>query len=231
MNKIQKPAADLMTDLIKEKGFLKQKIFYQTIQVFNDLKEILSDTCKSLQQKVNTPENKLYFQYQDKGDFEAVLSFAGDTLIFQMHTNVFNFDRSHHVWKQSYLREDESRSYCGVINIYNFLTDSFRYDRSNDLGYLIARIFVNKENHFFVEGKRQLGFLYNDFANSELTKETLQAIIESAIIYTADFDLLLPDYESVKQVSVLDINTAYENLQPVTAKRLGFRFQADNLDG
>ena len=44
------------------------------------------------------------------------------------------------------------RTYCGVINMYNFLSDSFKYNRENDLGYLIGRMFINKENTF-VEGK------------------------------------------------------------------------------
>ena len=43
---------------------------------------------------------------------------------------------------------------------------------SNDLGYLIGRIFINHENHFMVQGKRQLGFLYNDFINQLLIKTT-----------------------------------------------------------
>ena len=45
-----------------------------------------------------------------------------------------------------------------MINIYNFLSDSFVYDRERDLGYLVARVFLNKEGHFFVQGKKQLGF-------------------------------------------------------------------------
>jgi hypothetical protein len=42
--------------------------------------------------------------------------------------------------------------YFGVVNVYNFLSDSFRYNRERDLGYLVARIFLNKEGHFFVQG-------------------------------------------------------------------------------
>lgn len=230
MNAENKKTRQLILDTLKEKGYLKQHIFEQTFEIFEELKSILAETNKYFTRKLNSEDKKLYFQYKDKGDFEAVVSFAGDTLIFTMHTNVFNFERSHSIWKQSYVKEDESRSYCCVINVYNFLTDSFRYDRENDLGYLIARIFVNKDKHYFVEGKRQLGFLYNDFATAVINREALINIVDSTILYTIDFDLLMPDYDSVKQVSVSDINLAYETLQPVTAKRLGFKFQADNLD-
>ena len=102
--------------------------------------------------------------------------------------------------KQAYLSENENRGYCGIINIYNFLNDSFKYNRSNDLGYLVGRIFVNFENHFMVEGKRQLGFLYNDFINNVLDKDQLKSIIQSSIIYCLDFDLLVPNYDLIKEV-------------------------------
>ena len=66
-----------------------------------------------------------------------------------MHTNTFSFDKSHQIWNSSYVKEDEYKAYCGVINVYNFLSDSFKYNRANDLGYMIGRLFINKEKHFF----------------------------------------------------------------------------------
>ena len=45
------------------------------------------------------------------------------------------------------------RSFCGVINIYNFLSQTLlKYNRLNDAGFLIASVFINKDYHFFVEG-------------------------------------------------------------------------------
>lgn len=223
-------ARQLIIKILKEKAVLKQEIFSKTKDVFKLLKECLAEINKDLVTQVNTEGTKLYFNYQEKGDFEAIIAFAGDTLIFHMHTNVFNFDRSHGIWKTTYVKEDERRAYCGVINIYNFLTDSFRYNREQDLGYLIARIFVNHELHYFVEGKRQLGFLYNDFANAVIDKAALTKIVESAILYSLDFDLLTPSYDQVKQVSMMEIFANSEILQLKTGKRMGFRFQADNDD-
>ena len=92
------------------------------------------------------------------------LKFAGDVLIFMMHTNVFEFPRHHEIMRTSYIRDDKNRSYCGIINIYNFLADSFKYNRENDIGYLIGRVFINYENHYYIEGKKELGLIYNDFA-------------------------------------------------------------------
>ena len=39
-----------------------------------------------------------------------------------------------------------------------------------------------------VQGKRQLGFLYNDFVHSTVDKEKLKSIVQSAIIYSLDFE-------------------------------------------
>jgi hypothetical protein len=113
---------------------------------------------------ITTKDKRLAVTYQDKGRWLRDLKVAGRHVIFHMHTNVFKLDQSHSLWKTSYLEDDEMRGYFGVINVYNFLSDSFKYNRERDLGYLVARLFLNKEGHFFVQGKRQLGFLYNDLA-------------------------------------------------------------------
>ena len=115
-----------------------------------------------------------------------------------------------------------------MIYIYNFLADSFKYNRVNDVGYMIARIFVNIDSHYFVEGKRQLGFLYNDFPNKVIDRQAMKSIIESAIIYALDFDLFTPPFDEMQEVSVSQILEASENMRIKTGKRLGFRFQADS---
>jgi hypothetical protein len=144
-----------------------------------------------------------------------------------MHTNIFEFSRDHEVMKTSYIKEDKSRSYCGIIHIFNFLGDSFKYNRTNDIGYLIGRVFINRESHYFIEGKREIGLLFNHFQSSKLNLKAVNSIINSSILYTLNFDLLTPPYENMKEVTVLEMQTTLDNLQIRTGKRLGFRFQAD----
>jgi hypothetical protein len=79
-----------------------------------------------------------------------------------------------------------------------------------------------------VEGKRQLGFLYNDFIHSLIDEAAIKAILESAILYSINFDLFTPPFDAIKEVSVLDMQAASESMQIKTGKRLGFRFQADS---
>jgi hypothetical protein len=93
---------------------------------------------------------------------------------------------------------------------------------------MIARLYINKEMHFFVEGKRQMGFLYNDLPKSVLDNEKLRSVLESSILYCLDFDLYSPSFDDVKEISVQQIIESTIQQRIVTAKRLGFRFQADD---
>ena len=145
-----------------------------------------------------------------------------------MHTNVFEFPRDHEVMRTPYVKEEATRSYCGIINIYNFIADSFKYNRVNDIGYLIGRTFINKEGHYFIEGKRELGFLYNNFGKNKIDKKSTETIIKAAIKYTINFDLLTPHYDIAKFVTVNDIKSTLDSISVKTGKRLGYKFQADS---
>lgn len=219
---------DLILKVLKEKSSLKQDVFHKNIKVFEELKVVIKEVVADLKQDAQLIDKRIFVDYTEKGPHEVELKVAGDVLFFHMHTNVFEFDKSHSMWKTSYVRDNPSRSYCGMIYVYNFLADSLKYNRVTDVGYMIARIFTNHEMHYFVEGKRQLGFLYNDFPNKVIDKQALRNVIESAIIYALDFDLYTPPFDEMQEVSVSQILEASENMRIKTGKRLGFRFQADS---
>lgn len=219
---------DNLYEGIHRKASFKQQIYRLTLDSFRMFKSILNEMAEEYRSKFSGDKSQIPFEFRDKGDFEAELKFGGDILIFVMHTNVFEFSRDHEVMKTSYVREDPNRSYCGVIMIFNFLADSFKYNRENDLGYMIGRVFINKDSHYFIEGKREVGQLFNNFQSSVLNPESARNIIESAIRYTVNFDLLTPPFEAMKEITVGDIQTTLNNLKIVTGKRLGFRFQGDH---
>ncbi len=219
---------ELILKSLKEKSSLKQDVYANTVQAFGTLKTIAKQLVGNLSKETAAIDSRIVIEYKEKGEFEFELRIAGDLLIFAMHTNIFEFDKTHQVWRSSYVKDDHGRSFCGMINIYNFLNDSFKYNRINDLGYVIGRIFINKENHYFVEGKRQLGFLYNDFVHAIVDEKTITAILESTILYCLNFDLYTPPFDSIKEISVNDMQVASESMQIKTGKRLGFRFQADS---
>ncbi|MCW3084464.1 MAG: hypothetical protein JWP12_1830 [Bacteroidetes bacterium] len=219
---------ELILRTLKEKSSMKQDVYVNTLNAFKVMKTTAKSIAAELKKEMSAADKRVVIEFKEKGEFEFELRVAGDLLIFAMHTNVFDFDKSHQLWKSSYVKEDQARAFCGIINIYNFLNDSFTYNRVNDLGYVIGRVFINKENHYFAEGKRQLGFLYNDFIHSVIDEAAIKAIVESSILYCLNFDLFTPPFDAIKEVSVLDMQTASESMQIKTGKRLGFRFQADS---
>ncbi len=56
----------------------------------------------------------------------------------------------------------------------------------------------------------------------------MKSIIQSAILYCLDFDLLVPKYDIVKEVTVNQINQFSDDLKLKTGKRMGFVFQSNS---
>jgi hypothetical protein len=223
---------DLRDDILKtlkEKSVMKQKVYDNTLSALNLAKQTLFELSKDFNGQLLNVDNRVSLEYKDQGQFDAQLKIAGDLLIFSMHSNVFEFNRENSIWKIPYVQENKLNSYCGIISIYNFLSDSFKYLREEDLGYLVARIFINQENHFLVEGKRQFGFLYNNFGKDLITKEIIKQIIMNSIQYTLEFDLLVPPYDNVKIATVGQLNQKIVSARIQTGKRLGFSFNSDDV--
>lgn len=212
------------------KSHVKDKVFQNTSESFLILKKVLKQLEKDYISvlKGHVPDKNLP-QYQERGPFEMEFRIGDDLLLFSMHSNVFEFDNKHPVNQTPYVLEDPLRSYCGMIMIYNFLADSFKYGRVNDLGYLIARIFINREKHFFVEGKRQSGELVKDFAVDTISPGILREIVETAIEYAISFDLLVPPYEQVKIATVDQMQEKISFSRMTTGKRVGFTFRTDDV--
>jgi hypothetical protein len=227
---ISEKRLQLFSQLV-EKGTIKQKVFQQTKEAFLMFKDVLRELSEEYEKTNPDKEIDVPVEFSEKGEFEVQLKFAGDVLVFMMHSNVFEFPRDHIIHKTSYVKEDSTRSFCGVIHIFNFLRDSFKYRRVNDVGYLIGRIFVNKDQHFYIDGKKELRLLPNNFVDTQLDRDKVGTIIEQAMKYTINFDLLTPPYDDIKEVRAMEFLTALDSMQLKTGKRLGFKFQADLENG
>ncbi len=217
-------------ETLASKATLKAKVYNNTYAVFQELKRVAEEIVLETKTALNKKNKNIKVEYMDKGEFEAEIRMAGDLLFITMHTNVFEFPRTHDVMNTSYVQEDPSRSYCGVIHFYNFLNDSIKYNRINDSGYLIARMFINKDKHFFVEGKREVEFFYNFFSVGPVNKEKIKNLLHNTLLYCINFDLLTPPYELIKETTVQEVIDNNNFLRIKTGKRLGFRFQADNQE-
>jgi len=107
-----------------------------------------------------------------------------------------------------------------LIHVYNFLSDSFRMRRMNDVGTLMSRFFINGEGHHFAEG---VGPLNLSLTESEVRASDLQLWLYRLMVTAMDFDLQAAPFQAVQEVSVLALEGIREELRQRTGKRLGFR--------
>lgn len=215
---------------LRGKSNLKQEVYDNTKRSFELLNEVLSEFSEKCNADLPKDDSRVSVQYTHIGEFDAQLKVAGDLLVFNMHSNVHQFDRNHEIWKTKYAKDNVQAGYSGIITVYNFLSDSFKYNRMEDLGYLIARIFVNKNNHFFVQGKRQSGFGFSTLGTKTLDKGNMENIVQAAVQYCLDFDLLVPPYDNVKLAGVGQIHQTISDANLKTGKRIGYQFNSDDID-
>jgi hypothetical protein len=208
--------------LLSEKSVMKQDVYSNTIAVFNDLKTILKTRAEELSEEILKIDKRVNIFFKDISLQSMQLKVAGDILDFQMHSNVFEFEENHPMFKTGYIKTNNMNSYCGIISVYNFLADSYKYNRLNDLGYLVARIFVNREKKFFVETRTQIGYKYFTFSQKSIDNADLTDIVNELIIYAITFDLFTPPYDSVKQVTVMEMQEKSSSSALRTGKRLGY---------
>ena len=210
-------------DLLLDKAALKQDIAQDVKEVFAMFKKAIESEQNALKEQITDDRIRLF--HKEIGDFEQHAYVGSDVLIFHQHNNVFRMPDDNPLWGTRYFREDDSRGFFGVIYIYNFLAQSFLQNRSQDEGYLIARIFVNKEGHFMIEGKGQLGYLFRDVENMVLSEEAVKVIVQLAFVFAIEFDLLVPPYDFISTMTVAESQMISNNLQIQTGKRLGFKMK------
>jgi hypothetical protein len=211
-----------------QKSSVKQLVFRQTKQVFAELKEVVKKICFELSSEIYAEDPNVEVKFYDKSEFEFHLKFSGDTLVFMMHTNVFDFESNHFIHQSAFVKEDSLREYCGMIQMYNFLADSLKYNREGDMGYLVGRLFVNKDRHFFIEGRRPISFLFNDFSKNQISNESLAQVVAEAMKFCLNFDLMAPPLEAINLLTIEQKNYMSFSSGIPTAKRLGFRMEKDD---
>jgi hypothetical protein len=201
---------DLFT-IINEKGQLISTVYQNTLDSIRLIKKTVDEIVGDYLLANPAAKGSVPMTREHTGDHEVKLQFAEDILVFTMLTNIFEFSRYHEVMSTSYIKDDKSRSYC-----------------VNDVGYLIGRIFINKDTCYFIEGKREVGLLYNSFGQEKFDGQAARKVVESAIMYAINFDLLTPPFDSVKEISLAEMQSLTDSHMLKTGKRLGFKFQADS---
>ena len=213
---------DQILKLLKEKSVMKQDVFRNTISAFALVKECVREIANDLSHETETIDKRIIVSSTETNSYATQLRVAGYMLEFFMHTNVFEFEKSHAMFRTGYIKQSEYNSYCGIINVYNFLNDSFKFNRLNDLGYLVCRIFVNREMRFFIEAKGPIGIKYSTFSTEPFVHDQVKEIINDLIITAITFDLFTPPIEQIREVSVNEIQEKVSSINLRTGKRLGY---------
>jgi len=217
-------------EALSTKSSTKQLVARQNQAAFGELKQMLQTVAEELNANICTIDKSVVVEYSERSEREAMIRFSGDVLIFHQLTNAYTVDDRHELRKLSYIKEDPLRAFFGVINFYNFLNDSLLYNRLSDVGHLLGRIWINKDRHFFVEGKRQFSFLYNDLSRDVLDADKLRGIVENAMTYAIDYDLTAPPFVDVRELTVFQMQNISQELRVRKSPGLGYRIHAQSQE-
>lgn len=193
---------DLILGQLKNKASAKQAVYRDALEVFERTKKIAGELTSELATKMADIDKHVLVEFRDIGKFEFQIKFSGDLLVFSMHSNTVIFPAEHVINSNPYIQEEPTRRFFGAITVYNFLDDSLKYKRMNDPGYLVGRMFTNRDEHFYIEGVKQLNFLYPDISKNVLTDEILRVFIESCMMAALEIDSSMPPFEKEKVISV-----------------------------
>lgn len=215
-------AIDHIQRLLENKSQAKQVTYHKLINAFEVLAKESKRIATELKKKTkSTTDHDVTVDFKRINDHEFQVKLAGDLLIFVLHTNIVTFDDENEVMKNSYIREKEINRYFGQIMIYNFMSDSLKFNRVNDPGYLLARLLINHEGRYIVEGEGKLGVVYSHVSPEPITEADLNVLVKLALTLAIENDLMAPPYPQVKFITLFQ---KLEKTQELGAgQKIGFR--------
>jgi hypothetical protein len=206
---------------LKQKSTAKQAIFRNTQAAFDMLRLVSQELVVELSRKLTPLDASVMIEYRSINEMEFHIKFSGDLLVFVMHSNIITFPDEYGPMTSKYVEEDFRRRFFGHIMAYNFMADSIKYQRLNDPGYLVGRLLVNIENHYFLEGVQQLELPDNDMSDNLITADMMKLFVESAMIAAVNNDLIAPPLPEIQKITV---KQKIENQQVSRGSKVGFSF-------
>jgi hypothetical protein len=222
---------DQIFEGLQQKSIAKQAIFRNTRAAFDTLRRVSQELVVELSRKITPVDSNVLIEYRPVNDMEFHIKFSGDLLIFVMHSNIVTFPEDYGPMASKYVEEDFRRRFFGHIMAYNFMADSIKYQRMNDPGYLVGRLLINIDSHYFLEGVQQLELPDNDMADNLITPDMMRLFVESAMIAAVNNDLIAPPMQDIQKITV---KQKVENQQVSRGSKVGFSFsneQHQSVDG
>lgn len=209
--------------LVNEKVTVAELVKKNCTGWFDVFKSEAQKVIQHLYTSVKDKSLQPLLNYDEKGSRQCSVRVGEDFIVAHLQANTFRFDDAHFLNKTSYVKSNPENGFCGIINVYSFLSDSILKSKDKDVGFLVARVFINKENHFFVEGKKQIGLLYNDFANDIIDASKIEIIIKAVLVFAMEHDLFVPPFEVVQSLTVNELENNVFTSSLSGEKQLGYR--------
>jgi hypothetical protein len=211
--------------LLESKSAAKQTAFKHICKAFCVLSAEAKSIITELRARAHPHDKDVTVGYNTINEHEFDVKLAGDMLIFVMNTNIVTLEESHEVMKEDYILENEVNRYFGQVMVYNFMADSLKHNRDNDPGYLLARLMVNHENRFFIEGEKELE-PYNKISETPLSEEDLKKMVKIVLKMAIENDLVAPPFTEVKSIT---LNQKKDHtIEMGGAHKIGFRMSYED---
>jgi hypothetical protein len=217
----QQDPLEQIQHMLESKSSAKQVTYKNLLMAFDLLAKESKRIITELKKKVKPGDEDVTVDFKLINEHEFQVKLAGDLLVFVLHTNVVTFADDHSLMKSDYIKEKEINRYFGQIMIYNFMSDSIKYNRRNDPGYLLARILINHESRFLAEGEGQLGYLYNTISQKPVSEQDLNAIVKMSLKIAIENDLMAPPFPDVRFITVYQKNEKTQELG--AGQKIGFK--------
>ena len=222
----QQDPLDHIQQLLESKSSAKQVTYKNLLSSFDLLAKESKRIITELKKRVQPGDEDVTVDFKLINEHEFNVKLAGDLLVFVLHTNVVTFAEDHTLMRSDYIKEKEINRYFGQIMIYNFMSDSIKYNRMNDPGYLLARILINHENRFLVEGEGPLGFLFNTISTCPITENDLNIIVKQSLKIAIENDLMAPPFPDVRFITLYQKNEKTQELG--AGQKIGFKMSYQN---
>jgi hypothetical protein len=220
-----KDPIDCIKNLLENKSTAKQATYRHIVNAFAIITNEAKHVVDELQRRAHPNDQDVTVEFNVISEHEFDVKLAGDMLIFVMHTNIVTFEDSHAIMTEEYIKQNDVNRYFGQIMIYNFMADSLRFNRSNDPGYLLARLLINHDNRFFIEGEKELAE-YNKISTQPITEDILRHMVKIVLKMAIENDLIAPPFTQVKSITLHQKREHTPELGG--GQKIGFRMSYEN---
>ena len=217
---------EVIRKLLESKSTAKQITYKNLLDSFNILMKESKRVINELKKKTKPGDDDVTEDFYEINEHEFHAKLAGDLLVFVLHTNVVTLPPDHPVMNDPYIQQNDVNRYFGQIMIYNFMSDSFKFNRQNDPGYLIARLLINHEARYVIEGNGRLGEMSNKISDGPISKPELNVLVKIVLMIAIENDLMAPPFP---QVQFITVNQKMEKTQELGGgQKIGFKMSFED---